>query len=241
MQPMNKSDTTTKSNYEYIAERLRTAILSQELLPGSKLPNENELSEKFRVSRATVREALRGLAAENLIITRQGTAGGSFVSEPSIGQLSRRLQGGLSRLTSSAGISLENFMEMRGFLEVPAAALAAERRTGDDLELLEQTLPSPRLSIPDQERYHSNRDFHFVIIDICHNPLLRLASEPVFFVLQTCLDRARLPESFHGTVTRQHRGIANAIRAKNGDLALQLMQDHLSWLEPRYRRVWQVP
>jgi DNA-binding FadR family transcriptional regulator len=239
--PVDKNEAAARYSYEHIAEQLRSAILSQDFMPGSRLPNENELSEMFKVSRTTVREALRGLAAENLITTRKGTAGGSFVTEPSVAQLAERLQVGLSMLASTTRISLDHFMELRRLLEVPSADLAAERRTGDDLALLEETIPPPRGALSDQEQYCSNRDFHFVIIDICHNPLLRLAVEPMFVVLQTCLDRTRLPANFHTTVTRQHRAIAGAIQARDGDLACKLMQDHLDWLHPRYRRVWQTP
>jgi DNA-binding FadR family transcriptional regulator len=239
--PVDKSETGSRHSYEQITEQLRSAILSQDFLPGSRLPNENDLSEMFQVSRTTVREALRGLAAEHLITTRKGTTGGSFVTEPTVAQLAERLRVGLSMLALTTRISLDNFMELRRLLEVPSADLAAARRTGEDLALMEETIPPPRGSLSDKEQYQSNRDFHFVIIDICHNPLLRLAVEPMFVVLQTCLDRARLPASFHTTVTRQHRGIANAIQARDGDLASQLMQEHLDWLHPRYRRVWQTP
>lgn len=239
--PVDKNETAARYSYEHIAEQLRAAILSQDFLPGTRLPNENELSEMFQVSRTTVREALRGLAAENLITTRKGTAGGSFVTEPSVTQLAESLQVGLSMLASTTRISLDHFMELRRLLEVPSADLAAARRTGDDLASLEETIPPTRASLSDQQQYHSNRDFHFVIINIVHNPLLRLAVEPMFVVLQTRLDRTRLPASFHTSVTRQHRAIAGAIQARDGGLACQLMQEHLDWLHPRYRRVWQTP
>jgi len=238
--PVDKGETAARHGYEQVAEQLRSAILSQDFRPGSRLPNENELSEMFQVSRTTVREALRALAAEKLITTRKGTTGGSFVTEPSIGQLTERLQVGLRLLASTTRISLDNFMELRQLLEVPSAGLAAARRTGDDLALLEETIPSPGRALPDQEQYHRNRDFHFVIIDICHNPLLRLAVEPMFVVLQTCLDRGKLPATFHTTVTRQHRAIAYAIQARDSALADRLMHEHLDWLHPRYRRVWRA-
>jgi DNA-binding FadR family transcriptional regulator len=227
--------------YERVASQLRSAILSQALVAGTKLPNEMQLSEIFQVSRATVREALRNLAADNLIVTRKGATGGSFVAEPSIKQLEERLQVGLSLLASARDLSVEHFMELRESLEVPASRHAAARRTPEELATLDSITPSPGISMDGARHYSLNRDFHFVLTEMCHNPLLTFSAGPVFLVLQTCLDRSKLPDSFHSSVTRQHRAIGRAVRDGDGARASELMAEHLAWLEPRYRRIWREP
>jgi DNA-binding FadR family transcriptional regulator len=227
--------------YQRVAIQLRSAILSQAMAVGAKLPNEIQLAEIFSVSRATVREALRNLAADNLIVTRKGATGGSFVAEPSIEQLGERLQVGLALLTSATNLSLEQFMELREYLEIPAAREAAVRRTPQELDVLTLTTPSNSKTLADAKHYSLNRDFHFVLIEMCHNPLLSFAAGPVFLVLQTCLDRSKLHESFHTIVTRQHRAIAKAVLKNDSSKASELMAEHLAWLEPRYRRVWRGP
>ena len=63
-----------------IAEAIRNAIVSGDLLSDARLPSEAELAEQFGVSRPTVREALKRLAAQNLIRTRRGATGGNFVN-----------------------------------------------------------------------------------------------------------------------------------------------------------------
>ena len=64
-----------------IAEEIRASIKNNELDIGSRLPSETELAEQFRVSRSTVREALKRLAAQNLIRTQRGASGGAFVKQ----------------------------------------------------------------------------------------------------------------------------------------------------------------
>ncbi|MEO1459612.1 MAG: winged helix-turn-helix domain-containing protein, partial [Pseudomonadota bacterium] len=63
-----------------IAEAIREAILSGGLMVDERLPSELELAARFDVSRATVREALKRLAAQRLIRTRRGPTGGAFVN-----------------------------------------------------------------------------------------------------------------------------------------------------------------
>ena len=65
--------------------------------------------------------------------------------------------------------------------------------------------------MPELQLYRRGRDFHFAIVEMAHNPLLRIAAEPDLLVVQTSLDRERLGPSFHAAVARQHLAIAKAI------------------------------
>ena len=107
--------------YEQVADRLRQLIVSEELARGERLPNELQLADEFGVSRATVREALRLLAAQSLIRTAKGVGGGSYVTAPSAENVSESLRSGLGLMTSSADVTLEELLEVRALLEVPAA------------------------------------------------------------------------------------------------------------------------
>ncbi|MGC9963002.1 MAG: GntR family transcriptional regulator [Acidimicrobiales bacterium] len=230
---------TGRYAYQRVAEQLRSAILSQSIPPGRRLPTEHELAKIFAVSRATVREALRSLAAENLITTKRGVAGGSSVAEPSVDRLVERLQLELGLLANTSHVSYENFVELRTFVEVPASRLAATRRNDSELFRLE---PEPaEATLAEVQMYRRGRDFHFAVVEMAHNPLLRIAAEPIFLVVQTSLDRERLGPSFHATVSRHHRAIGKAIRDRDEGRAGDLMRDHLDWLEPHYRRVWREP
>jgi DNA-binding GntR family transcriptional regulator len=65
-----------------ISEKIRDAILEGRIQVHERLPTEEELAAKFNVSRPTIREALKRLAAQNLIRSRRGPTGGTFVNQP---------------------------------------------------------------------------------------------------------------------------------------------------------------
>lgn len=235
--------------HEQVAAHIRQSIISGELSPGARLPNEIEMAESFGVSRTTIREALGGLVGQGLIVKTRGLTGGSYVAEPSIDQLAETVNVGLHLLGRSEGISIEEFVEIRELLEVPAARLAAERRTDDDLIQLAATIPPPERSHPDSRgrgaddlhRHRADRWFHTAVVDICRNRLLTLAAEPIFVVLQQQMMARRLGVSYHREIVSQHRDIANAIEAGDPDRSAELMREHLEWLRPSYRMVWRAP
>jgi GntR family transcriptional regulator, transcriptional repressor for pyruvate dehydrogenase complex len=236
--------------HEQVAAQIRQSIMSGELAPGARLPNETDMAATFGVSRTTIREALGGLVGQGLIVKTRGLTGGSYVAEPSVNQLAETLQIGLHLLGRSEGISVEEFVEIRRMLEIPAARLAAERRTDDDLAQLATTIPSDEQSHPDSRshrsrddlhRHRADRWFHTAVIDICRNRLLTLAAEPIFIVLQQQMMARRYGVSYHREIVAQHREIAAAIAAGHADRSAELMGEHLEWLRPSYRMVWRAP
>ena len=104
---------------------------------------------------------------------------------PSAGQLSESLRSGIDLLTAADDLTLEELLEARELLEVPAARLAARRRTDEDLLMLDAAIPDRPLHLPMQEQFVYNRDFHSCVIAACGNTLLSIAAQPVFAVLQT--------------------------------------------------------
>jgi DNA-binding FadR family transcriptional regulator len=224
--------------YEQVADQLRELIVGGELSRGERLPNENTLAREFGVSRATVREALRLLTAQNLIRTAKGAGGGSYVTLPSVDHISEFLHASINLLTEAQDVSLEEFLEARELLEVPAARLAAERRSGGDLQLLRAAIPSEPLRLGTQEQFVYNKEFHSVIIEACGNTLLAIAAQPVFTVLQTNLARSTLGRRFHRSINEHHRAIVAAIEGGDANAAGEEMLSHLEFLRPFYEKAW---
>src|SRR5688572_26041666 len=131
---MNERGGSPVTAYDRLAERIRTQIVSGELQPGDQLPTEAELSAHYEVSRNTAREALRALASQGLLTTRRGVTGGTFVSIPSRERISESLHTGLGLLAEGAHLTVSELVEIREILEVPAAELAARRRTDEEVE-----------------------------------------------------------------------------------------------------------
>lgn len=226
--------------YEQIAERLRTLVVGGTLQPGARLPNEEVLAREYGVSRATLREALRSLTAQDLIRTAKGAGGGSFVTLPSVEHVSSFLHSSISLMADANDVSLENLLETRELLEVPAARLAASRCTSEELDRLRETIPDEPLRMGPDQQFVYNQDFHSVVIDCCDNALLAIASQPIFGILQRNLARTKLGARFHRAINDQHRAIAAAIEAGNADAAGDEMHAHLEFLRPYYERAWRV-
>jgi DNA-binding FadR family transcriptional regulator len=227
-----------KKAYEQIADQLRELILVGRLKPGMRLPTELEFAAQFGVSRTTVREALRVLMTEGLVRTAKGVGGGSYVTHPSFDRISALLRTNISLLSESRELSLAEFLEAREMLEVPAARLAAERRTAHDVARLWESIPDAPQTLDTGEQFVLNRDFHSTIVDICSNRLLSLAAQPIFVVLQTRLARSALGDTFHTSINAHHHAIATAVAAGDPVRAGDEMAEHLAWLRPMHERVW---
>jgi DNA-binding FadR family transcriptional regulator len=226
--------------YEHVAEQLRTLVVGGTLQPGSRLPNEAVLAREFGVSRATLREALRSLAAQDLIRTAKGAGGGSYVTLPSVAGVSSYVHSSLTLMAAANDVTLQDLLEARELIEVPAARIAAERRRDRELERLRETIPDEPLRMGPDQQFVYNQDFHSVVIDCCGNALLAIAAEPIFGVLQRNLSRTKLGERFHRAINDQHRAIAAAIEAADVEAAGGEMHEHLAYLRPYYERAWRT-
>jgi DNA-binding FadR family transcriptional regulator len=215
-----------------VAARLREQILDGALPQGTRLPNEIVLAGEFGVSRATVREALRLLTAQNLIRTAKGTGGGSYVTVPSAEHVSESLRSGLGLMTAAEDVTLEELLEVR------APKLAAQRRGDEHVERLRAAIPSQPLRLGTQEQFAYNADFHSIVIEASRNTLLSIAAQPVFAVLQTHLARSRLGRTFHRAINDDHREIAAAIESGDERTAGERMYEHLEFLRPYYEKAW---
>jgi DNA-binding FadR family transcriptional regulator len=224
--------------YEQVADQLRQLIMTGALSPGERLPNEALLAREFGVSRATVREALRVLAAQNLLRTAKGAGGGSYVTLPTVDHISEFLQSNINLLTESRDVTLAELIEARKLLEVPAARLAAERRNEADLDRLRESIPGEPLKLGTEEQFVYNKGFHSALVEACGNTLLYIAAQPVFSALQTNLARSALGRRFHREINTHHGLITEAIAAGDPDAAAAEMESHLDFLVPFYERAW---
>lgn len=225
------------SAHEQIADQLRDMIIRGEIGAEERLPTEAELVRGFSVSRATIREALRALAAQNLIRTKRGSQGGSYVATPTVEHISSLVSSSLSILTIAEHISLEEFLEARETLEIPAAGLAARRRTDHDLERLSTMIPRDLKTGDLNREFALNTSFHSVIFEAADNVLLSISAQPIFGVLDT---RSSLSpaKAFRTAINDQHQALAAAIDASNPRRAEQEMRSHLDFMRPWYEKMW---
>src|SRR5262245_45558789 len=110
-----------KASYLVVAEKIRAMALDGTLPIGHRLPSESELCDVFGVSRTTLREALRILSTERLITTKRGVNGGSIISPLEPETLASLLQTSIGHLAASENCNVQELLEARELLEVPAA------------------------------------------------------------------------------------------------------------------------
>jgi DNA-binding FadR family transcriptional regulator len=121
---------------EAVAELLRGSIAGGRLKPGDMLPPESTLLEQFGVARSTMREALRILESDGLVVILRGTKGGARVQEPDVRPLARRV--GLH--LQLKGTDLRELVEAQAIVQPGVVALAARARTADDIVRLRATV-----------------------------------------------------------------------------------------------------
>lgn len=224
--------------YEQVYDQLRELIMRGELQRGQRLPGEAALAGEFGVSRGTVREALRLLAAQNLIRTAKGAGGGSFVTLPTADHVSEVLQANIRLLSESREVSAEDMLEARELLEAFAARMAASRRGEADLERLRSCIVDDPLDLGTERQHAQNTGFHTALLEASGNTLLAIAAQPVFGILQTNMRRREIERGTLARVNEDHRRILAAVEKGDANAAEQQMREHLAMLRETYVRLW---
>lgn len=219
--------------YAQVAIQLRDLIVTGQIRTGDHLPNEAELAAIFGVSRSTVREALRSLAAQSLVYTSRGVTGGTFVAELDAETVSEYLRTSLGLMSGSAGVTVAELLETRAALEVPAARLAAIRRTDKVLAELRQSLGSNNVN-DEAVRFAKNARFHELLLEASCNRLLGIVASPVFDVLKSRFSRDDVERSYWTRVDNDHMEILGHVEAGDPDGAESAMRAHLRRLESTY-------
>lgn len=227
--------------YEQVHDQLREFIIQGDLRRGERLPSEAVLAREFGVSRGTVREALRVLAAENLIRTAKGAGGGSFVTLPTVDHISTFLHANISLLSESDDVTLAEFLEARELLEVFAAQQCARNRSQQDVQRLRDTIIEDPADLGTPAHYIANKEFHTAVLDGCGNTLICIAAQPVFSVLQTRLKREPMTEALGRRLDEDHRLILRAIEAGDSAAAGEEMRKHIAYLSELYQSMWRPP
>ncbi|MCI2398536.1 GntR family transcriptional regulator [Aliiroseovarius subalbicans] len=209
-----------------IAAAIRDAIVEGGLIVDQRLPSEAELCEQFGVSRPTVREALKRLAAQNLIRTQRGASGGAFVNRMSFEEAYGQQITTSTLLLSMNEVDFETACEARYALERACIALSAQRRSADHLatmraEIHRQAQPG----LTDEAFCASDVAFHRALVDGAMNPVLSYQLAGAVEATQPLMNMITFTARSREEIVGLHTRIANAIEAQDGAAADQALAD----------------
>ena|SRR5882757_65203 len=148
---------------DIVAGALRAKIVTGELQADDPLPPEEQLMSEMRVARTTIREALRVLESEGLVVIRRGAGGGARVRLPSGATVARYI--GL--LLQYEGATVSDVHRARTMLEAPAAGLLAENATPEALAALREALDDEAAGLDDPLRAsRAQGHFHQRVVEL---------------------------------------------------------------------------
>lgn len=211
---------------DILAARLRDLILAGKFQAGDMLPTERELVAESGLSRASVREALRVLEAENLVATRPGRLGGSMVTLPGRKSVSRSVE----LFIRTHGIRLESLLDCRLAVEPMMAKLAATRRTEEELAEMERLHEAFLASGDDVASYKQiNLEWHLSVARASRNePLIALMEAISDSILRAADYRQVTTDEIRREAFLAHTKVMQAVKSGDADMAFKSMERHVS-------------
>jgi DNA-binding FadR family transcriptional regulator len=201
-----------------IAEAIRVLILDGRLVVDQRLPGEQELAARFGVSRPTVREALKRLAAQNLIRTRRGATGGSFVNRISWSEAHDQLVTTATLLMTVAPVAPDTVAEARLTLLSACVPLAAERRQPEHLKAMRaEILVQGDPATSDEEFCASDVRFHRALVEAADNPLLSFQMVGVIEAIQPLLNMITYKTRDRAGIAARHERLCARLEARDAD------------------------
>ena len=213
-----------------VVKQLVALLTAGELTPGSRLPPERQLAERLGVGRSAVREALAALEILGIVTVRPGS--GTYLRDTTSELLPTTLSWGLMLNAART----RELIEVRGGLEVQAAAYAAERATDVDVEKLRGYIETMAASLEDLDAFlQADIRFHLQIALSADNVVLKDLLQSTRSLLRLWVERGLSERDQAEAAYREHLAVFEAIEAHDPESALQAMRDHMATAAERVR------
>jgi GntR family transcriptional repressor for pyruvate dehydrogenase complex len=220
---------------EFVALQIIRNIVERDLQPGDKLPLESAMLHDYRVSRSSLREALRLLEVQELISIRPGPGGGAVVGKAQSVAFGRTLTLHMHMIGATYDELLDTWMLTEGQL----AELAAQNPDRARVERMLKPFLAPEDASADcVHEIAEGLRFHDIVGELANNRvlsfLLLTAGSVVAEHIMTTVDRKALEDH----IVHDHAAIAKAIIAGNAKKARQLMTEHVQHVVQHFRDYW---
>ena len=207
---------------EAIQEQIRSRIRAGDLTPGARLPSEKELMAQLSVSRPALREALRTMVGEGLLIVRPGR--GTYIREPNS---AAAIQADVVSLLLTSE-DIEEIQEVRRILEPEVAARVAEIATEKDFDDLDVVLMDMEKAVEERSSaFELAWAFHRRLPKAAGNAAMAKIVDIIYEMIRTSerplYDRYFDPErELHA-----HRALLRTFRTRDPERARAAMEAHL--------------
>jgi GntR family transcriptional regulator, transcriptional repressor for pyruvate dehydrogenase complex len=227
----------TRRTFEEAVEQIADKVKSGELAVGERLPSERELASRMRISRPTLREAVKILVDSGVLEVRRGQSGGIFVASELVPRELLRTKSEI-RVSEVAGV-----LEARRLLEPRVAQLAAVHAGEDDFAAMHDIIERQR-ELAGARDFLRHEDlflqldlkFHLAIARATGNSTVVALIRPLFKRLEIARDMAVHAPLVPDWVIDIHERTLAAIRAADFELIDDVMDEHLSQLEQIWER-----
>jgi|AntRauMFilla1563_2_1112583.scaffolds.fasta_scaffold23955_1 DNA-binding FadR family transcriptional regulator len=219
---------TRTSLVDAVTEALLAQIVAGDLPVGGALPSEAELCQQHDVSRVTVREAVRTLAAQHVVDVQRGR--GTFVLPHSAWTGLEAVLRATAFGADDGRVSLQ-LIEVRRMIETGAAALAAQRRSTEDLAQLDSCIAGMRAAHgEDNLAAFVEHDIHFhdIILRATGNVFVGVLFEPLARVMRDKREQTSAVRVIQAHAITQHVLVFEAIRSGDAEAARQAMDGHMT-------------
>ena len=212
--------------HEEIVSKIRDMIEGGTLKTGDQLPTGRELAEAFKVSRPSVREALRALESQGFLVSRQGD--GTYVSQQPIELI---IEPFASVITKEKYDQQELF-EMRRLIEPQLAFLAAERATPEEIAEMEKLVAIQEDELDGvYSGLNPDQTLHDVLTRSSKNKILISIMENLMDSLTESRDKYLQVEDRAQRSLARHKDVLAAIKLRDSELAARIMREHLEETE----------
>ena len=217
--------------HESIVQRFHALIQRGSLEHGTKLPAERVLAEQLKVSRSSVREAIRTLELQGLVVSKPGS--GTFINTQSLDAVTTLMTSSLDEGLGADEAQLRDIFEVRHLLEPQLAALAAQRATPEDVDRMALILEEQQRQIMEGETgVDADTEFHFALATATHNTALVKVVSAVEDVLRQSRDQSLQQPGRPERSLASHRQILDMVRSRDHRGAREAMEHHLTVVEP---------
>lgn len=220
----------TLSAAAQIAQQLRNAIVSDQLPPGYRLPSEAELAAEYHVSRGTIRETIKILAAQRLVESTRGAKGGTTVRHPEPKEVAEAMADSITLWFNAGSTSLAQVNDARACIEHGCVVMTSRDRDDEDLDHIRrpvEAMETPGVDIDDMLAL--DIEFHDALCRAAHNPVMELAMTAIHAV-RPYTNAMIAPLLEIEVIAAQHRAIYEAIAERDEHAATDAFERHVTYL-----------